>query len=253
MTRRSSIYDYPLYYEILFGWDRDLEADFYDAALRHYGAPASGRIAEIGCGPGQIGVRLARRGWGVIGLDLSRGMLDLFEQRATEAGVKVETACADMASFDLGVPLDGAYCPLSSFRMLDDASARLHLRATAAALKPGGVYILDLSFEAPGEDQGEEMDQWVMRRGPIEVAARLEGIEVMDDARGTSLALEWGPELRPYTVAAFAALVEESGPLALESCHPEVGQTEDEISYFEIERTIPSPVPGRSMVVLRRA
>ncbi len=54
-----SIYDFPLYYDVLFGWDRDTEASFYDSTLRRYGVPAGGRVLEVACGTGQVALRLA--------------------------------------------------------------------------------------------------------------------------------------------------------------------------------------------------
>jgi len=59
---KRTIYDYPLYYDILFGWDRNAEANFYDTAFQHHGAPRGGNIIEIGCGTGQAAVRLAKHG-----------------------------------------------------------------------------------------------------------------------------------------------------------------------------------------------
>ena len=72
------------------------EADFNDSnslftesfLARFHDLPASGRMADLGCGPGDITFRLARalRGWEVIGLDAGPNMLKHAERRlASEA------------------------------------------------------------------------------------------------------------------------------------------------------------------------
>ena len=96
---RETIYDYPRYYDILFSWDRSLEAAFYERAFERYGVAPGERILEVACGPGRVACLLAQRGWNVSGLDLSAGMLAFLRERAAAAGVRVETICADMTTF----------------------------------------------------------------------------------------------------------------------------------------------------------
>jgi ubiquinone/menaquinone biosynthesis C-methylase UbiE len=56
------------------------------------------RALDIGCGAGRNAVPLAALGWDVLGLDLSRPMLDAAAARATDAGVRerVHLALAPM-------------------------------------------------------------------------------------------------------------------------------------------------------------
>ena len=56
----DTIYDHPLYYDILFGWDRDAEAGFYTSLFATYGVVPGDRVLELACGTGQIARRLAR-------------------------------------------------------------------------------------------------------------------------------------------------------------------------------------------------
>jgi SAM-dependent methyltransferase len=247
-----SIYDYPLYYDVLFSWNREAAAETYGAPLRRHGAPARGRILEIACGTGQIAVRLARRGWQVTGLDLSQGMLDLLQSRAAEAGVTLAELRADMTSFELGEPREGAYNPLSSFRLLPhDGAAVSHLEAVAQALAPGAPYVLDLIFGTSGE--GADVDaEWTMRRGPVEVHAGIRSIRVADGRTGVRLELDWGRDLRAYTPEAFARVVEASRLLLLSACYPEAGHDAEGISRFDLDHPLPAPVDGRALVVLTR-
>lgn len=61
----ASIYDHPLYYDVLFGWDRSHEASFYHGALLHHGATLDrGLLSRVGP---------------------DRGRISLFDLRPTEA------------------------------------------------------------------------------------------------------------------------------------------------------------------------
>ena len=259
----ESIYDHPLYYDILFGWDRDGEAGFYSSAFRHYGVPIGARLLELGCGTGQVAIRLARLGWRATGLDISADMLTFLDRAARDAGVAVHTVCGDMASFSASDRFDGAYCPLSTFRMLkDDALATAHLSAVAQALAPNGVYILDLAFveddrspEAAGAGSDSSGDVWAMQRGKIEVKAEGEYVSVHDGIGGTHTILNWGPQggLREYTCEDFCGIVDRTGQWDIVGWHPERGRGADGVSIFEVEHTTRPPLSGRAMVVLRRS
>ena len=247
-----SIYEHPLYYDVLFGWDRDGEASFYDAALRRHGTPAGGRILEIASGTGQIALRLARSGWLVTGLDLSSEMLAFVAAQVAETGASIAGICADMTSFTLPSPQHAAYNPLSSFRLLPgEEAARSHLTSVANALEPGGIYILDLVFGTGGEAE-DDLDSWTMRRGGIEIRATPARIEVRDQERGVELTLDWRERLRPYTPESFEALVASSGVFSLAACYPESGRDADGVSQFALHPTDSLPAEGRVMVALRR-
>ena len=49
----KTIYDFPLYYDILFGWDRTIEADFYSAVFSQNEVAKSEPMLEVACGTGQ--------------------------------------------------------------------------------------------------------------------------------------------------------------------------------------------------------
>jgi SAM-dependent methyltransferase len=58
----------------------------------------SGRALDLGCGAGRNALPLARQGWNVLGIDLSRPMLDAASRRAREEGLdeRVHFALAPM-------------------------------------------------------------------------------------------------------------------------------------------------------------
>jgi hypothetical protein len=142
---------------------------------------------------------------------------------------------------------------MSSFRLLQtDAAAEAHLRRMAAALRPGGVYVLDLTFAAgAGEPAVTTEEAWEMTRGGVTVRADDRAVRV--DDTGVEHVLAWGHDahLRAYTVAAFAARVEAVPALQIESWHPETTRASG-VSEFPLEGTSEPPIAGRTMVVLHR-
>ena len=250
----ETIYDHPLYYDILFGWDRSREAEFYHLVFERCGVAPEERVLEFACGTGQVARRLARRGWEVTGLDVRPEMLAFLEQAAASEQVHVETLCADMTTFQTATKFAAAYNPMSSFRLLhSDAEAEAHLLCVAGTLRSGGVYVLDMTFLSKHDEPAITTDEsWTMTRGKVKVCAEEAGLHVTDGA--TELALAWGEEghLRGYTTRDFTRRVEAVSALQIESWHAESRGSEG-ISEFDASEAAPGPVPGRTMVVLRRS
>ena len=86
-------------------------------------------IADLGCGVGAIGARLARRARGVVGLDVAEGMLK-------RVPPEVMPVAADMARLPLGAEtLDGAF---STFALQHSPRLGSVFAGVARALRPGG-------------------------------------------------------------------------------------------------------------------
>ncbi|HSQ63491.1 MAG TPA: class I SAM-dependent methyltransferase [Polyangiaceae bacterium] len=114
--------------------------DFLAAnAERHL--PPKGEVLSLAEGEGRNAVFLARLGFRVTGVDGSRVGLEKAQRLAQERGVRIETVVADLAGYDLGKERwDGIvsiWC-----HMPTEQRARLH-RSVVAALKPGGVFLLE--------------------------------------------------------------------------------------------------------------
>jgi len=249
----ETIYDHPLYYDILFGFDRSQEAEFYDRTLARCGVARGERILEVACGPARVARLLARRGHRVSGLDHSAGMLTFAREEAAAEGTRLDTVRADMTAFASEHEFAAAYTPLSSFRLLHrDAEADAHLRCMAAVLRPGGVYVLDLAFQTnAGEPVTTTDEGWEMKRGAVTVRGENDAVHVTD--AGVRRRLAWGAEahLRGYTASAFAARVRACPDLAIESWHPESSRATG-VSEFRLDAAASPPRAGRAMVVLRR-
>ncbi len=257
MVVRPSLYDSPLYYDILFGWDRDNEAERYERLFQAHGVAEGGRVLELACGTGQIGRRLAAEGWQVTGLDWSSEMLAFLSEPAASAGVEVATLQTDMTDFSSDLedgPFAAAYCPMNSLGVLASEQVLVaHLRSAAASLQPNAPYVVDLSTV---EQQGpnEVGDGWSLERDGIEVRAAIDSgvpkVFVVDPALDERLELSWGFDLS-HTPEGFTALVDQSAAFRIAAVHPEDGRDADGISTFAETPLTKIPL-GRSFVVLRR-
>jgi SAM-dependent methyltransferase len=248
-----TIYDHPLYYDVLFGFDRSREADFYERTFARCGIARGERILEVACGPARVARLLARRGHRVSGLDHSAAMLAFARDEAAAEATPLETLRADMTAFSCEQAFAAAYNPLSSFRLLHrDVEAAAHLRCMAAALRAGAVYVLDLGFRASaGEPVVTTEEGWEMTRGGVTVRGENEAVYVDDS--GVRLRLAWGDEahLRGYTTGEFIERVRACPDFTIESWHPEAGRATG-VSEFDPDAAAGAPVGGRAMVVLRR-
>lgn len=250
----ETIYDHPLYYDILFGWDRAHEADFYESAFRRFGVNEREDILEVACGTGQVGRLLAQRGWKLTGLDSREPMLAFLREQAEAQGIAVRTHCADMVDFGCESQFGAAFNPLSSFLILQsDAMAEAHFAAMAVALRVGGLYLLDLGFDTDVRSDAQTTDEtWEEARG--EVTVRAENDAVYVDDCGTHSILPWGSgtHLRAVTSQWLEQRVDSVGRFAIESWHPESGRSAAGISLWSVDVCSEPPVLGRAMVVLRR-
>jgi cyclopropane fatty-acyl-phospholipid synthase-like methyltransferase len=97
------------------------------------------RVLDVPCGNGRLAIELARGGATVTGVDLSEGFLAEARGKAPE----VEWVQSDMRDLPWRTRFDAAYCWGNSFGYFDHQECRRFLRSVAAALVPGGRFILE--------------------------------------------------------------------------------------------------------------
>jgi SAM-dependent methyltransferase len=178
-------------YELAFSYrDYAHECDVLEAWYRR----ASGKtkidsVLELASGPALHAIELGRRGARAAALDLSPAMCRLAEQRAEEAGVALETKCADMIDFDFGRRFDLAILMINSVaHIYSHRDLVRHFQTIARHLNPGGIFILEIQhpkdFAGRGARRSAVSKPWKMTRGELEVETR------------------WGSENDPYDAIA---------------------------------------------------
>lgn len=129
----------PSWQAVQFAWEL---ADDVDEDVHHVwhalGLSPGARVLDVPCGTGRLATRLRERGVTVIGVDVT----DAFVRAARAAGVP--TIRGDMRT-QLVRPgsLDAVLCWWGSFGYFDEDGNREQSAAAAAALVPGGSFLVD--------------------------------------------------------------------------------------------------------------
>ena len=169
----SNLYDYPRYYDLVFGSDWKAEFEFLRRTFDTLGKQPVRRIFEPACGTGRLLYRLALAGYEVSGLDLNPRAVAYCNRRLTQKGKKASIFVGDMADFRLPRPVDAAFNMINSFRhLLSEEQAAAHLQCIAASLKKGGLYILGLHL-TPTEGVPLDEESWSARRGHLGITTHL--------------------------------------------------------------------------------
>ena len=195
-------------------WSRSVteDVDFYVAEARK----ARGTVVELGVGTGRIALPTAQAGVQVIGVDSSRGMLDVCRARAESAGVSdlLDLRFGDLRRPPVSERVRLATAPFRSLLHLARDEERLDaLRAAYALLVPGGRFVFDVF--APSRTDVDDIEtthgRWLERepgifeRADWDTAERTLTLSVRDEARESTMKLAWldPPEWR--------ALLEDAG------------------------------------------
>ncbi len=130
---------------------------------------SGGPVVELACGTGRIAVPVAEAGIRVIGVDGSRGMLEVARERAVAAGVEglVDLRLGDMREPPVTERVSLALIPFRSLlHMTTEADRERALRAVHALLLPGGRLIFDV-FAPSADDVEATHGRWLEREPEI--------------------------------------------------------------------------------------
>ena len=117
------------------------EVDFIEGEIQYNRAK---QIIDIGCGTGRHAIELARRGYYVVGVDLSESQLKRAREKAADAGVKVSFQQGDARDLKFKNEFDVALtlCEGGFALMETDEMNFAILHGATQALKSGGTLIL---------------------------------------------------------------------------------------------------------------
>lgn len=109
-------------------------------------------VLDLACGDGRHAIELTRRGYKVVGYDLSLPMLALASEEAEAANQKINFLHGDMREMAFESMFDGVYCWGTSFGYFEEEKNFSVIQRIYRALRPGGVVLLDVvnrDFIAP--------------------------------------------------------------------------------------------------------
>jgi len=252
----ASLYDYPKYYDLLFGSDWKAEFDFLEDCFERHARRPVRRLFEPACGTGRLLFRLGKAGYEVAGSDLNPKAVEYCNARLRRHGLAPTVQVGDMADFRVKRKVDAALNTINSFRHLpSEAAAESHLRCVAAALARGGIYVLGLHLTPSGTVQCDE-ESWSARRGHLVVNSHMWSIELDRRCRMERVGMAvdvYTPlkqfrlleemNFRSYTAAQFARLLGGVGQLELAATY--------DFSY-EIDNPVPVDETTEDVVYVLR-
>ena len=189
------------------------ESDFIEDSL----AVAKGAmVLDLACGTGHHAIELTRRGYKVVGFDLSLPMLARAAEEAQERGQKLNFVQGDMREMTFEDTFDGVYCWNTSFGFFEEDRNQQVISRVHKALRKSGQFLLDvinrdyLIRQAPSlawfEGEGcicmDEMSiDWITSR------MRVKRTMMMDDGRTKEIEYS----VRVYSLHELGKILHESG------------------------------------------
>lgn len=170
---QGHLYDYPRYYDLVYGSDWRAEFAFLQACFARHSDRAIRRLFEPACGTGRLMIKLAEASFDVAGNDLNPHAVAYCNARLERRGFAPSAVVGDMAAFRLRRKVDAAYNMINSFRHLPtERAAEDHLRCVAEALRTGGLYVLGLHL-TPSRGERVNEEAWSARRGHLAVISSM--------------------------------------------------------------------------------
>jgi SAM-dependent methyltransferase len=118
------------------------EVDFIEESL---GLAKEAFVLDMACGTGRHAIEMTRRGYQVVGFDLSLAMLARAADEAQEREQKLNFVQGDMREMTFGETFDGVYAWNTSFGFFEEEKNSAVIANVHRALKPGGLLLLDVA------------------------------------------------------------------------------------------------------------
>lgn len=121
-------------------------ADYIEKHFRRRGLPGS-TVLDLACGTGSLTLELARRGYEMIGVDLSPEMLSEASEKARDVeGTPPIFLCQSMDKLDLYGTIDACVCCLDSVNYVTDPQKlKKAFQRVYLFLMPGGLFLFDVN------------------------------------------------------------------------------------------------------------
>ncbi len=140
------------------------ECDFIEQEINH---DKSLKIIDIGCGTGRHAIELTKRGYDVVGIDLSEPLLKRAKEKAKEQGVEIDFQKHDArnlsfkSEFDLAIMLcEGGFSLMETdemnFEILKNATKALKSKSKLIFTTLNGLFPLFHSVKEFYESQQKE-------------------------------------------------------------------------------------------------
>ncbi|MGY8767064.1 MAG: class I SAM-dependent methyltransferase [Pirellulales bacterium] len=178
-TIAGNLYDYPSYYDVIFGADWRREIELLKFCFEQHCDLDVRQLFEPACGTGRLLIQLAKSNFEVAGLDLNPRAVKYCNRRFKRSERSDAAVCGDMADFQLSdltlqKPMQAAFNPINSIRhLLSETQVQSHWQCMAEVIEPGGLYIVGLHL-SPEVGPPCDAESWTASRGQLTVCSELQ-------------------------------------------------------------------------------
>ena len=123
-------------------------ADFMEESFRRYFPGRVESVLDLACGTGRMTEELCRRGYDMIGVDISPDMLAVARASAEEKGMaeRILYLCQDMCDFELYGTVEAVVCCLDAVNHVTDrADLSRCFHWVHNYLVPNGLFLFDVN------------------------------------------------------------------------------------------------------------
>ncbi|MGI9450032.1 MAG: class I SAM-dependent methyltransferase [Geminicoccaceae bacterium] len=175
------------------------------------------RLLDVGCGTGRHVVELAKRGYGVVGIDIAETYLEEAERAITQAGVSVELRLQRASAITEKDCYDAAVAINFTLGFMDDDELAAHFTSIRRALASGGKLLLKTAGPQCLPDAnpksvknwGEKAGRFILSEKRMEGRNRVERNIVIDTVGGEIL--EFLEKQRAFSRDDVVQLLQASG------------------------------------------
>lgn len=145
--KNMQYYDLAFYYDKMMDVDYDSWVQFLESLFKKYDLDFIDKTAlELGCGTGNMTLRLLNLGMKVVAVDLSEEMLNVARNKVKNKGVIFINEDMTEIEFDKKFDFVFSFCDGFNYLIEDDELFKA-LKKTYNHLKDDGVFIFDISSE----------------------------------------------------------------------------------------------------------
>ncbi|MCX7746187.1 MAG: class I SAM-dependent methyltransferase [Clostridia bacterium] len=145
----SNIYtDFAYVYDkLMHDVDYKKWADYIEGLFKVYNHTPS-LVLDLGCGTGNFCIEMSKRGYDMIGVDISGDMLACAKEKSVKAGLDILFLNQDMTNFELYGTVDAIVCLIDSINYITHKKDLKRLFKLAKNyLNPKGLFIFDINSE----------------------------------------------------------------------------------------------------------
>ncbi len=136
--------EFAFVYDKLIGQDYTKIADKIEEIFNIHNVKPK-LVLDLACGTGSLTVELAKRGYDMLGIDMSEEMLSVAYDKAKDYP-DIRFLCQDMTEFELYGTVDAIVCTLDAVNYITDKRALKRLfKLVNNYLNPGGLFIFDVN------------------------------------------------------------------------------------------------------------